>query len=514
MQTPIMKHAMKYAVTFGRLRFGTGAKCRARSVFVLAIAGLLGAPILMPALEAPAKAARALRAGGAGDGQTTQQGPTTQGNQTEETPIVEESATKAFYSKVQHIVVIYQENWSFDSLYPDFPGANGIANAAPTTPQIDKSGNPITVLPQPLNNGAADMRFPANLPVAPYDMTKYVPADQITGDIIHRYYHEQLQIDNGKMDKFVTWSDNGGLVFSYINAKDLAEGKLAQQYVMCDNFFHSAFGGSFLNHQFLIAAQAPTWPNAPASLISNPDASNLNDNVVTPDGFAVNTSFTINSPHPASSTDPTKLVPEQTNPTIGDRLTAAGVSWKWYSGGWDNALAGQPDPLFQFHHQPFAYYQNYKDGTQAKADHLQDETKFFTDITGRTLPAVSFIKPLGPDNEHPGYANEVQGQNHVAALVNAIMTSKYRKNTVIIITYDENGGRWDHVAPPVVDPKWGPGTRVPAIIISKFAKNGFVDHTQYETVSILKFIEAKYGLQPLTARDAGAKNLLTAFKGF
>ncbi|MGH9759361.1 MAG: alkaline phosphatase family protein, partial [Blastocatellia bacterium] len=79
---------------------------------------------------------------------------------------------------------------------------------------------------------------------------------------------------------------------------------------------------------------------------------------------------------------------------------------------------------------------------------------------------------------------------------------------------DENGGRWDHVAPPVVDPKWGPGTRVPGIIISKFAKRGFVDHTQYETVSILTFIEGKYGLQPLTARDANANNLLKAFKGF
>ena len=467
-----------------------------RSVLVLAMAGLLASAGLLPMSASPVKA---------------QENAAAQ----QDAQVYPESAIKKFYNKVEHIVVIYQENWSFDSLYPDFPGANGIANAtAASLAQVDKNGNPITVLPQALNNGAPDMRFPANLPVAPFDMTKYVPADQITGDIIHRYYHEQLQIDGGKMDKFVTWSDNGGLVFSYIDAKSLPEGQLAQQYVMCDNFFHSAFGGSFLNHQFLIAAQAPTWPNAPANLISNPTPASLNDNVVTPDGFAVNTSFTVNTPHPANITDTTQLVPEQTNPTIGDRLTAAGVSWKWYSGGWDNAIAGNPDPLFQFHHQPFAYYANYKDGTQAKADHLQDETKYFTDVTAGTLPAVSFIKPLGPDNEHPGYSNEVQGQNHVADLVNAIMNSKYRKNTVIIITYDENGGRWDHVAPPVVDPQWGPGTRVPGIIISKFAKRGFVDHTQYETVSILTFIEGKYGLQPLTARDANANNLLKAFKGF
>src|SRR5215467_1349937 len=96
-----------------------------------------------------------------------------------------ESAKTKFYNRVHHIIVIYQENWSFDSLYPRFPGANGIANAASTTPQVDKSGAPITVLPQPINNNVSpavpDSRFPANLPVAPYDMTKYVPADQTTG---------------------------------------------------------------------------------------------------------------------------------------------------------------------------------------------------------------------------------------------------------------------------------------------------------------------------------------------
>jgi phospholipase C len=428
-----------------------------------------------------------------------------------------ESAKAKFYSRVQHIIVIYQENWSFDSLYPNFPGANGISNAASTIPQVDKSGAAITVLPQPINNNVSppvpDTRFPANLPVAPYDMTKYVPADQITGDIIHRFYHEQLQIDSGKMDKFVTWSDNGGLVFSYIDATNLPEGQLAQQFVMCDNFFHSAFGGSFLNHQFLVAAAAPTWPNAPADAISNPDPANLNDARVTPDGFAVNTAFTINTPHPASSTNPAELVPQQTNPTIGDLLNTANVSWKWYSGGWNDALAGHPDPLFQFHHQAFAFYQNYADGTPAKAAHLQDEQNFFADVASGNLPAVCFIKPLGPDNEHPGYTNEIRGQNHVAQLVSTIQNSPYWKNSVIIVTYDENGGRWDHVAPPVID-RWGPGTRVPGIIISKLAKRGFVDHTQYETLSILKFIEEKFGLPSLTTRDAKAQTFLNAFKGF
>jgi phospholipase C len=97
-------------------------------------------------------------------------------------------------------------------------------------------------LPQPLNSGQPDGRFPpANgdspLPLQPYDLTHYVSADQLTGDIVHRFWHEQAQIDGGKMDGFVAWSDNGGLVFSYFDATNLPEGQLAQKYVLADNFF-------------------------------------------------------------------------------------------------------------------------------------------------------------------------------------------------------------------------------------------------------------------------------------
>jgi phospholipase C len=417
--------------------------------------------------------------------------------------------------KINHIIVIFQENWSFDSLYPSFPGANGLANASNTIPQVDKSGKAITVVPQPLMAMLPDNRFPTNLPVGPYDMTRYVPADQTTGDLIVKFYHEQLQIDNGvlapsngSMDKFVSWSDNGGLVFSYIDSTGLPEGVLAQKYVMCDNFFHSAYGGSFLNHQFLIAATPPFWSNPPTNYLSNTNLASFSDNVVTPDGYVVNTAYPVNGPHP-TNVAMNLLLPPQTNVTIGDRLTEQGVAWKWYSGGWSNALAGSPDPLFQFHHQPFAYYANYANGTAAQTAHLQDEAVFLADLTNTTLPAVSFIKPIGQDTEHPGYANEIQGQLHVADLVAAVQNSPYWRDCAIIITYDENGGRWDHVTPPMID-RWGLGTRIPAIIISPFAKLHCVDHTRYETVSILKFIENRFGLAPLSTRDANpALNDLT-----
>ncbi|MBA3945026.1 MAG: acid phosphatase [Herpetosiphonaceae bacterium] len=418
--------------------------------------------------------------------------------------------------KINHVIVIYQENWSFDGLYGNFPGANGLANASATVPQVDKTGKPYAILPQPIDTTqkppAADPRFPANLPVQPYDVAKYVAPDQKTGDLVHRYYQQQYQIDGGKMDKFVAWSDAAGLAMSHYDATNMPEGKLAQQYTMADNFFHGAFGGSFLNHMWLICACTPTWPHAPASKVAQLDANGImvKDGQVTPDGYAINTSFTVNQPHPATITDTAQLVPNQTLPTIGDRLSAKQLSWAWYSGGWNDAMAGHPDPLFQFHHQPFAFFANYADGMPTKAAHLKDEKDFLSSLTSNALPAVSFIKPLGEDNEHPGYSTLVRGQQHVADLVNAVQKSSYWQDSAIIITYDEHGGRWDHVAPPVVD-KWGPGERVPAIIISPFAKKGFVDHTQYDTTSILKFIEDRWQLQPLGTRDAAANSLVNAF---
>jgi phospholipase C len=419
-------------------------------------------------------------------------------------------------SPINHVIVIFQENRSFDSVYGKFPGANGIANAGAAIKQVDKNGQPYATLPQPINTNlrpaGPDSRFPANLPVQPFDISKYVPADQMTGDMVHRFYQEQFQIDGGKMDKFVAWSDAAGLVMGYYDGTNMPEGKLAQQYTMADNFFHAAYGGSFLNHFWLMCACTPKWPNAPASRVAQLDANGVmvKDGSVTPDGYAINTSFTINSPHPANITDTTQLVPQQTSLTIGDRLSEKGVSWAWYSGGWSDALAGHPDPLFQFHHQPFAFFKNYADGTDGRAQHLKDESEFHHAVQTNALPAVSFIKPLGPDNEHPGYASLLRGQQHVADLVQEVQNSPAWADTAIIITYDENGGAWDHVAPPKLD-QWGAGSRVPAIIISPFAKRGFVDHTQYDTTSILKFIEDRWGLAALGTRDASANGLTNAF---
>jgi phospholipase C len=422
-------------------------------------------------------------------------------------------------NKIEHIVVIYLENHSFDNLYGQFKGAEGLAQAIAnqggandTTTQIDPStGMAYVNLPQPFDTTkkVPDPRFPANLPNKPFDITQFVTDDMKTSDLVHRYYQEQAEIDSGKMDLYASVEDAKGLTMGYYPTQQLPLAQLAAQYTLCDHFFHSAFGGSFMNHIFLISANVATFPNAPTTMVAtlNNDGTVKSDGAVTPDGHVVNTSFTVNNPHPATAAANT-LVPNQTFPTIGDKLSEAKVDWAWYSGGWDAALSGMADPLFQFHHQPFAYFANFADGTKAKTEHLRDQTNFLA--SGTELPAVSFIKPIGSDNEHPGYAALATGEQKTVDLVNLIKGSKYWNSTAIIITYDEHGGFWDHVAPPKGD-QWGPGSRVPAIIISPYAKKGYVDKTGYETMSILSFIEKRFGLTALGARDGAADPLSGAF---
>lgn len=414
--------------------------------------------------------------------------------------------------KVNHIVVIYLENRSFDNLYGTFPGANGIANAGAAATQVDKEGQPLKALPAAINNNLkpeiTDARFPAELPNAPVTINKFVGPEQTTGDLIHRYYHEQLQIDDGKMDKFVAYTDAGGLVMSNFNGEKLPMWDYAKKYVLADNFFHAAFGGSFLNHFWLVCACSPRYEGAPEHLIAKVDANGVmtRDGAITPDGYAVNTMQSQYMPHNLKIDNKTLLLPPQDMPNIGDRLSEKKVSWAWYSGGWNDALAGNPDPLFQFHHQPFAYFKNFGDDTPARKEHLKDYLDFQADIIKGNLPAVSFYKPIGENNEHPGYTNVMAGERHVADVIKSIENSPQWKDTVVIVTYDENGGLWDHVAPPKRD-NWGPGSRVPTLVISPLAKKGVVDHTPYDTTSILKLIETRYGLAPLGTADAAANDM-------
>jgi phospholipase C len=323
--------------------------------------------------------------------------------------------------------------------------------------------------------------------------------------------------------------------------------------VLADHFFQGAFGGSFLNHQYLIAAQAPAWPGVPAAkhalldpagfpnstypLYAPDPAVTYNDGPVTQacdtsavpgfacGDFAVNTVQPSNPPS-AGGTNTLPLI-NDTDPAaanyesnIGDELSAKGVDWAWFSGGWNDAVAGHPDPLFQYHHQPFNYFANYAPGAPGRA-HLKDETDFIAAAKAGTLPAVSFVKPVGEENEHPGYASTDAGEQHLVDLIKTIESGPQAKDTLIVVTYDEFGGQWDHVAPPgqgkhavkAAHDEYGPGTRIPALVLGRPLKHSALDSTPYDSTSIIATIERAYGLKALDTRfhrDAKVNDLGTA----
>ena len=481
---------------------------------------------------------------------------------------------------VDTLVVIYAENRAFDTFYGLFPGANGIPGRNPSAvgtvlPQRDVDGAVLSVLPPVWGGLTAAGQTPVvtqaqtvGLPNRPFQIDGPesldgrrigVPIAVTTRDLVHRFYNNVMQIDGGRNDRFATYSDAGALAMGYYDGRDMALWKLAHQYTLADNFFMGAFGGSFLNHQYLICACAPEYPDADRSpakaLVSAIDvdaegrflrltpaadaASSAlagppryrRDGTLTPRDasgmfHAVNTMQPPYQPStllPAANGDahygdPAQpgTLPPQTLTTIADRLDAKGVSWAWYSGAWDIALAVTPQTRpsvfrgtvqFQTHHQPFNYYASFDPVTHGayRAAHLRDfDREFLADAVAGRLPAVTFYKPQGNLNQHAGYANVADGDLHIAQVIGKLQQSPQWPHMLIVVTYDENGGFWDHAPVPVGD-RWGPGTRVPAIIVSPLAKRGFVDKTQYDTASILRFATRRWKLEPLpglTLRDS------------
>jgi phospholipase C len=237
-----------------------------------------------------------------------------------------------------------------------------------------------------------------------------------------------------------------------------------------------------------------------------PDGKIIKDGVVSPDGYAINHVLSRNWPYPLKS-DTSKFLPSQNFPTIGDRLSEKNISWAWYSEGWDDAVAGRKNN-FAYNHEPFLYFDNYKPGTEGRK-HMLDQNDFIKAAKAGTLPSVSFVKPGAGNDEHPGASAVYSSEQLAVNLINDVLNGPNGKDALVILTYDEFGGFFDHVNPPKID-RFGPGSRIPAIIIGPFAKKKFVDHTQYETVSLLAFIEKRWGLKPLAERDKNASPLRNA----
>jgi phospholipase C len=373
----------------------------------------------------------------------------------------------------RHLVVIYQENHSFDNLFGQWgrvgnqqvDGLNDPRSSR--VQQVAQSGEPYNCLlqddvnltaPSPLPTtctdpahkvtashfgnapftiddyiGAIDKTCPAPGVFAPNGVLKDSPGAEpggCTRDLVHRFYQEQYQIDGGKQDRYVTGSDAVGLTMGNYDTKSLPLWKYfhsggAPNYVLADHFFQGAFGGSFLNHQYLIAARAPidtsagpggananlhsvvdsngfptTYPlYTPASAVKDAQLTQAcgpaaNPKVACGD-YAVNTMQPSSAPFGGGVKLP--LIDDSKYPNIGDRLSQANVPWAWYAGGWNDANSGHPGPLFQYHHQPFNYFADYAPGQPGRA-HLKDETEFLSAANGGTLPTVSFVKPYGAEN--------------------------------------------------------------------------------------------------------------------
>jgi acid phosphatase len=529
-------------------------------------------------------------------------------------------------SRIKHIVVIYQENHSFDNLYGRWEGVNGLRHAPRArTIQVNQAGVPYECLLQddvnltspPLSVRCTDTttgtEFTSHFRNRPFTIDDYIPPSATTcpppgvfapngipngqglpggctRDLVHRFYQEQYQLNDGRQNRYTTGSDAVGLTQGVYDTRALPiyrylHGRGHPRYAIADNFFQAAFGGSFLNHQWLIAASNPVWTGAlndgsADDLHSVVDANGMPNNYplyVSPLGTAVKDlaltascnppanrpptppgvlcgDFAVNTIQPpfqpyAPGTPVARRLPAQTAPTIGDRLSDEGVDWAWYSGGWSNAngdigapgwsngtgpscsdpdtidgavFPNCPDKLFQFHHQPFNYYASFAPDRPARAAHLRDEQEFLQ-LAGSSeracnLKPVSFIKPIGAENEHPGYASETAGSSHLIQLLQAVQDSRCARDTMVVVTYDEFGGQWDHVTPPGQGGKrgphdvFGPGTRLPALVIAPFLRGRFVvDHTQYDTTSIVATIERRFDLEPLSSRDAAVNDLSRVF---
>ncbi len=480
----------------------------------------------------------------------------------------EATAPAGMLQRVKHLVVIYAENHSFDNLYGTFPGADGIANAtAEQRTQLDHDGRPLPELIVFGGDGKPNTHYP-RLPNAPFRIDAAPIGkrfDEVVPSGIHAFWHNKEQINGGKNNLFAAMSNVGGWVMGYYDTSSLKLWKWAQEYTLADRFFAGAYGGSYLNHQYLICACAPRHENAPPSmrvsldaqgkltkLADSPSAAagavkvvSRNGGQVSPDGYSLNTTQPPYQPSgvppaPGGPMDAADLsgtanlgqpLPPQSMPTIADRLGAKGVSWAWYAGGWNAATAdgrrpasdkrhviytgGHLGPNFQPHHQPFNYHTRFAPGTAARAQHLRDGDQLLADAAAGHLPAVSFYKPIGRHNQHPSYTDIKAGDEHIASVLEALRKSPQWAEMLIVVTYDENGGYWDHAAPSS-GAGWsdwlGPGTRVPALLIGPHVKRGHIDHTAYDTGSILKFITERWALEPLPGVRQRIGNLSAALQ--
>ena len=363
-------------------------------------------------------------------------------------------ANAATTTPIKHFIMLMQENHSFDNYFGTYPGANGIPEG-------------VCMPIDPFESSSTDC-------IAPFHIGD---TDVTLEDPDHSSRTSNLQFNDGLMNGFVyalnIRNQDGRLSMGYYDDRDIPYyWNIADQYVLFDNFFSSVQGGSNENHMYWVAASDPQ----------------------------------------ASSTDELQALLAAT-PTIFDRLQEQGLSWKFYVQNYEPTLNYRTVANFpgnrasQVIWVPLLNFDRFIDNPEL-ASHIVDLNEYFDDLKNGTLPSVSFVVPSGP-SEHPP-SSILSGQRFVRTLIQALMQVDYWQNSAFIWAYDDWGGWYDHVIPPQVDDR-GYGFRVPALLISPYAKQGVVDHTQLDFTSALKFIENNWGVAPLATRDAGANDMMLAF---
>ncbi|HEV2425252.1 MAG TPA: alkaline phosphatase family protein [Terriglobia bacterium] len=362
-------------------------------------------------------------------------------------------------SVIQHFVFIIKENRSYDQMFGAFPGADGATSGTISTGQVLPLGH------------------------AP---------DRELRDIAHYFWDATLGIDNGKMDKFDQINDSQNqcnVNGDYLCMTELYQSDIpnyftyASTYALADHMFSSLKGPSFPNHLYTVAAQS-------GGAAGIPQTNNKTATTWGCDSLPGTTVAVIDD-----SGNLTYQFPCFDFQTLADLLESAGITWRYYAktGNTWNAF----DAI------------NHIRNTSLWITNVAPETQFLSDAQSGQLPAVSWLIPAGDQSEHPS-ASTCNGENWTVDQINAVMQGPDWSSTAIFITWDDFGGFYDHVPPPVSD-QFGLGPRVALLIISPYAIPGYVSHTTYEFSSFLKLVEERYGLPSLTARDAEANDMLDSF---
>jgi phospholipase C len=386
----------------------------------------------------------------------------------EKTPLTEER------SPIEHVVFIIKENRTFDHYFGRYPGAEG------TTTGKLSTGEVIPLSPAP---------------------------DILPFDLGHDFQSGLIAVNGGAMDGFDKIPLNGDSLggYSQFDRKTLPNYfRYADEFVLGDHMFSSMYGPTFPEHLYTVAAQS-----------GRVTGNKITRGGITPGGYCDDPSELVPRFRRLSEKDERSIMRAEEAPDVPevesywqevepcfdfkvlpDLLEEAGISWRYYGN------AGFYSALLAIRHIRFSEHW----GTD-----VVREDRFMQDIRANRLREVSWVLPGVGYDEHPGATHSVcKGENWTVRHLNALMKSPMWGSTAVIIVWDDFGGFYDHVPPPHLD-VMGLGPRVPLLIISPWAKRGFVDDTTYEFSSVLKFIETLHGLEPLTDRDRQADDMMDAF---